>query len=373
MRLHLLTTATLLLTAIAHPHPQNGSLPYSLHMANSIISRHQGILASTFDRSNLLQAGFTQKVFRQLIHQYPNHSSAPDITAYIRSSIESVVPILSNATLDTTFPLDRLSSGNGLIYAYQESGNQSYKHAYEALAKSIDLQPRNHEGSLWYYTYPNYTYLDGMYSLAPFATLYSSLNTSQPPLLDVVDQLALAWNHTYQNTSGLLVHGYDASKRAIWANATTGASPIVWGRSLGWYVMALMDTLELLDRSNASRKWIEGHFALLMSSIVNAADKETGAWYQVLDQPGREGNYVESSVSAMIVYGLLKGVRAGVLEDEKYVGVARKAYEYMVEAFVVENGNGTLGWEGTVSVCSLNSSATYEVCIAHGDCGCLGS
>jgi rhamnogalacturonyl hydrolase YesR len=373
MRLHLLTTATLLLTAIAHPHPQNGSLPYSLHMANSIISRHQGILASTSDRSNLLQAGFTQKVFRQLIHQYPDHSSAPDITAYIRSSIDSVVPILSNATLDTTFPLDRLSSGNGLIYAYQESRNQSYKHAYEALAKSIDLQPRNHEGSLWYYTYPNYTYLDGMYSLAPFATLYSCLNTSQSPLLDVVDQLALAWNHTYQNTSGLLVHGYDASKRDIWANATTGASPIVWGRSLGWYVMALMDTLELLDRSNASWKWIEGHFALLMSSIVNAADKETGAWYQVLDQPGREGNYVESSVSAMIVYGLLKGVRAGVLEDEKYVGVARKAYEYMVEAFVVENGNGTLGWEGTVSVCSLNSSATYEVCIAHGDCGCLGS
>jgi rhamnogalacturonyl hydrolase YesR len=366
MLLQLLTTATLLLTAIAHPHFQNDTLPYSIRMANSIISRHQGILTSTSDRSNLLQAGFTQKVFRQLIHQYPSHPSAPTYSAYIRSSVDSVIPTLRNASLDTTFPLDRLSNGNGLIHAYQASGNWSYLDAYEALAESINLQPRNDEGSLWYYTYPNYTYLDGMYSLAPFSALYSSLNTSQPPLLDVVEQLSLAWNHTFQPESGLLVHGYDASKRASWANPATGASPVVWGRSLGWYVMALIDTLDILPLSaTSSRKWIQSHFAQLMRSIVDVADKETGAWYQVLDQAGREGNYVESSVSAMVVYGLLKGVRGGVLEDREYVKIARRAYQYLVEAFVVENGNGTLGWEGTVSVCSLNSSASYEVCVRN--------
>jgi rhamnogalacturonyl hydrolase YesR len=378
MLLHGLTVCALALNVIAHPYPQDDRLPYSLRMANSIISRHQGILASTSDRSNLLQAGFTQKTFRQLFQQYTNHSLAPVYTAYIQSSVNSVIQTVSNATLDITYPLDRLSSGNGLIYAAQESANESYKNAYEALRTSVDLQPRNDDGSLWYYTYPNYTYLDGMYSLAPFLTLYSGLNTSRQStpsvnVDDVICQLSLAWNHTYQPDSGLLVHGYDASKRASWAITSTGASRYVWGRSLGWYCMALLDTLDLLPVSaDAAREWILEHFRVLMTSVVEAANAQTGAWWQIMDQPGREGNYIESSASAMFVYSLLKGARLGYLEpssnhgmNNSYTTIASRAYEYIADTFVVENGNGTLGWNGTVSVCSLNSTATYEVCIAH--------
>jgi rhamnogalacturonyl hydrolase YesR len=383
MLLHKLTISALVLVTIAHLQPQHGQLEYSLQMANSIMSRHQGILASTSDRSNLLQAGFAQKTFRQVVQQYPNHSLTSVYTAYIKSSIDSVVQTVSNATLDTTFPLDRLSSGNGLIYAYQESANESYKNAFQALRRSVDLQPRNDEGSLWYYTYPNYTYLDGMYSLAPFITLYSTLNTTHPStppanVDDIVHQLDLAWKHTSQPDSGLLVHGYDASKRASWANDTTGASPYVWGRSLGWYCMALLDTMDLLPASaKAARGWISGHFQVLMASVVDAVDGDTGAWWQVMDQPGREGNYIESSASAMFVYSLLKGVRLGYMEPSSgrgrnisYSAVASRAYEYLAGTFAVDNRNGTLGWNGTVSVCSLNSTATYEVCIAFSDTCC---
>jgi rhamnogalacturonyl hydrolase YesR len=333
-------------------------------MAKSIMSRQQGILASTSDRSNLLQAGFTQKAFRQVIQQHPHQSG---IASYMHSSVASVIQTINNATLDITYPLDRLSSGNGLIYAYRETGNQSYRNAYEALRDSVDLQPRNDEGSLWYYTYPNYTYLDGMYSLAPFLALNS--NSTAPD--EVIRQLDLAWKHTYHPSSGLLVHGYDASKRAVWASNSTGASPHVWGRSLGWYCMALLDTLDLLPTSaQVARSWLREHFEELMKGVVGAVDGKTGAWWQVIDLPGQKGNYIESSASAMFVYALLKGMRKGYLEhmakdhesNGTYAGVASRAYEYIVETFVVVNGNGTLGWNGTVGVCSLNSSATYEVC-----------
>lgn len=336
------------------------------------MSRRQGILASTSDRSNLLQAGFVEKAFREVDQQYANHTYTPSIQSYLRSSVDSVIKTISNATLDATYPLDRLSSGNGLIYAYQDSGrkNETYRSAYEALHTSVNLQPRNDDGSLWYYVYPNYTYLDGMYSLAPFQTLYSKLNTSQSNaeaiIDDVILQLSLLWDHTYQNSSGLLVHGYDASHRASWSNQLTGASPHVWGRSLGWYCMALLDTLELLPSSATSaHKWLVPHFQALMKSVTKAVDMETGAWGQVLDQPGRKGNYIESSASAMFVYSLMKGARLGYLSDTEtgceYSEVARSAYGYLVDTFVVDHGNGTLGWNGTVGVCSLNSTATYEV------------
>jgi rhamnogalacturonyl hydrolase YesR len=367
MRIHSLLTCIVAVISAAYPDAPN---IYSLRMANSIMTRHQGILTSTSDRSNLLQAGFTQKAFRQVIQQYPNESL---IASYMHSSVDSVIQTVNNATLDLTYPLDRLSSGNGLIYAYRETKNETYRNTFENLRESIDLQPRNQEGSLWYYTYPNYTYLDGMYSLAPFVTLYASeKGTSAAVVLDdVIRQLDLAWKHTHQPSSGLLVHGYDASKRAVWANNATGASPHVWGRSLGWYCMALLDTLDLLPFSaQAARTWILEHFQTLMKSVVNSADPQTGAWWQVMDMPGRKGNYIESSASAMFVYSLLRGVRMGYLEckaqdyerNDSYVGVANRAYQHLTDTFVVDIGNGTLGWNGTVGVCSLNSSAAYEVC-----------
>jgi hypothetical protein len=136
--------------------------------------------------------------------------------------------------------------------------------------------------------------------------------------------------------------------------------------------MALVDTLTILPPSAAvAHAWLVSHFRALMKSVVEAVDEKSGAWWQVMDQPGREGNYVESSGSAMFVYSLLKGVRSGYLDgngtgdddtDCEYERVAKRAHGYLVDTFVVHNGNGTLGWNGTVGVCSLNSTATYEVC-----------
>ena len=349
-------------------------------MAQSIISRSQGILISQTDSSALLQAGFTQKTFHEILSTYANSSLAPALNAYITKSADSVVPVVSNATRDTKYPLDRLSSGNGLLRLWQETGDEKYKTAFEALRKSVDLQPKNDQGGLWYYVYPYWSYLDGMFSLTPFLAAYTNnvgnSSMTEDTLEDMVFQLDLLWQRCYSQETGLLVHGYDASHTAVWANSATGASPHVWGRSLGWYCMALIDTLELLP-ANASHahQYIGSRFQQLMPAIVAAADGETGAWWQVMDQPGEEGNYLESSASSMFVYSLLKGVRLGALSTDAawngtasysskqtaYVDVAKRAYEYIADAFVVYNGNGTLGWNGTVGVCSLNSTASYEV------------
>lgn len=351
----------------AHPHHgQHGSPPLSLQMAQSIVSRDQGILVSQEDSSALLQAGFTQKAFYALTRQYPDHTLTPSIAAYIAKSVGSVVPVVSNATKDTGYPLDRLSSGNGLIRAWQQTGEEKYEDAVTALRRSIDLQPKNAEGGLWYYVYPYWSYLDGMYSFAPFISTYTTVftNSSSSELDDMVLQLDLLWQHCYNAQTGLLVHGYDAHRTAVWANNVTGASPHVWGRSLGWYCMALIDVLDLLPSTAVdARQYVQSRFQELMPAVVAAADQQTGAWNQVVDQPGREGNYIESSGSSMFVYSLLKGLRLGVLPGGMgYVDTAVRAYEYVAGTFVVDNGNKTLGWNGTVGVCSLNSTASYEVC-----------
>jgi rhamnogalacturonyl hydrolase YesR len=335
---------------------------YSSWMASSIMSRGQGIMTGQSGSSELLQAGITQKAFRRLIEQYPYDDSSPQIQAYITKSVDSTLGFLSNATKDALYPLDRIPNGNTLVALYEQSGNASYKHVVQSLRKSIDLQKRNEAGGLWYYVYPNWSYLDGMYSLAPFYTLYTKLYdpTSSSAIGDVLYQLDSLWEQCYDNSTGLLFHGYDYSKTAVWANPITGASPHVWGRSLGWYMMSLVDTLEVLPLSHQSPEWenLLSKFQQLSKAVVSAIHPASGAWWQVLDQPGRPGNYIESSGSAMLVYSLLKGVRLGYISG--YEKVASQAYQYIVDTFVIRNGS-TIGYNGTVAVCSLNSTASYEV------------
>lgn len=224
--------------------------------------------------------------------------------------------------------------------------------------------------------------------------------------VDTLNQITLLWTYCAQQTTntttnnGLLVHGYDASKTAVWANPITGGSPYVWGRSLGWYLMGLVNAWEILTTtdsdadnqvSSSSSKdtaqtcredvscaelllAIQSQFTSLVHHLVPFADAETGAWWQLPTFPGRAGNFLESSSTALFVFSILKGLRLDLLttDMETYhhanattthtglAEVALRAYDALVTHFVVDYGNGTLGYNGTVTVCSLNSTATYE-------------
>ncbi|KAG8165933.1 hypothetical protein KVR01_004485 [Diaporthe batatas] len=362
------------LAAAVLPH---NDTHHSICMASSLIARNDGIMTGEGGSSEPLQAGFTQKAFTALLDLYPGNEK---IKGYIAASVDSVLPYLSNATEDAlSYPLDRLSNGNAMLSLSQRSDAQtsSYISGLEALRLSIDLNRRNQEEGLWYYTYPYWSYLDGMYSLAPFYTLYTvtsdnatTLNTTA--LDDMAHQINLLWDHCLDENSGLLVHGYDASGTAVWADPVTGASPHVWGRSLGWYVMALVDTLEVIQDQPQTCQYREPllqKFQSLADAVIRAVDSDTGGWWQVLDQPGREGNYIESSGSAMFTYALLKGARLGYYKPGNTsavsIEVAKRAYNYLSESFVVYEGDGTLGYNGTVAVCSLNSTASYEYYVSQ--------
>ncbi|KAJ5701302.1 hypothetical protein N7488_008850 [Penicillium malachiteum] len=318
--------------------------------------------------------GFFQSAIVRLIDYYKTSNSVcaeADWEDYMEISTNSIAPYLLNATKDTSYPLDRLSTGKGLIHQYEKSNVTVDLEDLYALRESINLQPRNEFGGYWYFTYPNWSYLDGMYSLIPFLLSYTpqfnSGNATVPQ--DIVHQLDLLWRHCYHEDSGLLVHGYDASKTASWANPITGASPIVWGRSMGWYTMTLVEALELSSPFPAAMTdFIQGRLQQLSAAVISAADGNTGCWWQVMDSPDREGNYIESSGSAIFTTALFRAARLGCLSDQLALEArqtAARCYKYLVDNFVVENDNGTLGYNGTVSVCSLNSSASYDYYVSQ--------
>ncbi|KAI1202349.1 Six-hairpin glycosidase-like protein [Nemania serpens] len=371
-----LSVATLAATLCSVPATATGDADahktrYSQWMASSIISRGQGVMTGKGGSSEALQAGFVQKALTALSVRYPD--SATPYERYVQKSASSTTPFLSDASLDAlTYPMDRLSNGNALLALSKGKGTSDYRATADALRESIDLNLRTAQGGLWYFVYPFWSYLDGMYSLGPFYAQYtltrspSNNKITSAALSDMLFQFDLLWRHNRNASTGLLTHGYDATLTAVWANLKTGASPYVWGRSLGWYSMALLDTLEILEKEKAPSKFrtpLLEKFQSLMPAVIKFVDPKTGGWWQIVDQPGRAGNYIESSATAMFSYSLLKGARLGYLPNKLIptaIKVAARAQKHLTEAFVVHEADGTLGYNGTVAVCSLNSTASYE-------------
>lgn len=208
-------------------------------------------------------------------------------------------------------------------------------------------------------------WLDGIFMADSFYATYTSL--FQPDNTTAWDDITLQYDlieqHCRNATSQLLKHGFDESKVAVWADPVTGASPLVWDRAVGWYINSLLEALRVFPAWHPGRARLAGYLTSLAAGVLAAQDPATGGWWLVMDEQyrGAAGNYIESSATAMFAHAFMRGVRVGLLDGATYLAPARRAYEMLVDTFVVELEDGTLDWEGTVYVGSLGSNATFEV------------
>ena len=224
--------------------------------------------------------------------------------------------------------LDDINEGRVLFTLYGKTGEAKYKKAAENLHGALCAQPRTQEGSWWHKAiYPNQVWLDGIYMAQPFAALYEK-HFGSGDYSDVVRQIETVNARMRDQKTGLYYHGYDASKTAFWCDRETGLSQCFWLRAIGWFSVALADLTEILPEGEAREK-IAAIFARLMEDVARFADEKTGMYWQVVDQPGREGNYLESSGSSMIAYAMLKGARLGTL-DQRFAALGKKTFDGLV-------------------------------------------
>lgn len=234
------------------------------------------------------------------------------------------------------YNLDQINQGKNLFKLWKQTGERQYAQAAHLLAAQLAGQPRTCDGGFWHKKiYPFQMWLDGLYMAAPFLAEYASV-FEKPELFDEVAlQLLLVEKHTRDRTSGLLYHGWDECREQIWCNPVSGQSANFWSRALGWYVMAVVDALEHFPLNHPKRGTIAGIFERLCNALCKVRDPETGLWYLVMDQGQREGNYLEASGSAMIIYAMAKGARLGYLTG-KFKAVAEQSYSGLLSRLVTE-------------------------------------
>jgi rhamnogalacturonyl hydrolase YesR len=233
-----------------------------------------------------------------------------------------------------THNLDYIQPGMLVLFLYEQTGLPKYRAAAKMVREAFDRVPKNADGGYWHKAvYPNEMWVDGIYMGQPFLVRYGALFDGAAFANETaVFQATLAARHCLDPRTGLLYHGWDQDRNASWADPKTGRSPVVWGRGMGWYVMALVDVLERLPAADPGYPKLLDLLRKNVAGLARVQDKKTGLWFQVLDKPGLAGNWIETSSSGMFVYAIRKAVRLKLVESS-YRAVADRGWKGLQATF----------------------------------------
>lgn len=315
------------------------TLPWSERLALSIVKRHPEAWQAEDDikkewdyKTGLLLTAFGN------LHAQTNKKVYYD---YIKTFADTLIDASGNIRdyKIEYYNLDLVNSGKILFGLFNATKDDRYLTALKTLRSQLETHPRTPSGGFWHKKiYPNQMWLDGLYMGAPFYARYNTTFENGTKLDDIAFQFKLIWDHTFDDKTGLLYHAWDESKQMDWADKTSGKSPNFWSRSMGWYLMALVDVLDYFPQDHPKREMLISYLNQLSKTLIKFQDK-TGLWYQVTNMPEREGNYLEASGTAMFVYAFAKGVNKGYLPVE-YKNAAEKGFNGMIDHLVEVDKDG---------------------------------
>ena len=322
---------------------------WSLRTAASALRRYSMSQGRWHYKDGLLFAG---------IHQLAQHTADSlywdSVQAYIDCTVDASGAIKAYRLGE--YNIDDISPGRLLFPLYERTGDERYKKAILLLREQLRGQPRTREGGFWHkQIYPFQMWLDGIYMGTPFYAQFGVTFEEPAALDDVAFQIFAVEKHNRDAATGLLYHGWDESRRQPWADPETGCSSHFWSRAIGWYVMALVDVLDIFPPDHMAYTTFIDILERTIAAVAHVQDQATGLWWQILDQGDRPGNYLEASGTSMYVYAISRGIRKGYL-DAKWQTVANRAFEGLLEHMITIDDEGQVDLHGICSTAGLGGT-----------------
>ena len=264
------------------------------------------------------------------------------------------------------YNLDNIRTGHFVTRMYKLWPEKKNLLAMQLMMRQLKNQPRTDVDKVYWHKaiYSYQVWLDGIFMGLPFYTLTARdllpRKEAQKIYDDAVNQISITYKRTFDPKTGLNRHAYDETRDMFWADKETGLSQHCWGRAQGWYTMALIELLDALPQDYSRRAELIELLRQDLDAIIKYQDQKTGLWYQVMDQPGREGNYLESTCSSMFTYVLLKANRLGYL-GEKYRDAGIKAYKGIINNFIQVHPDETISLTRCCEVAGLGPGLSAKV------------
>lgn len=261
---------------------------------------------------------------------------------YIKGWVDSIITEPGVITSFAKGALDDYMAGILLFPLYEREKDEKYKAALDLLMGNIRNWLKNEYGGFWHKEWnPEQMWLDGLYMAGPLQALYGERFNKPYFLKEAAKQAFIMFEHMYDKKTGLLFHAWDSSFEMPWADKKTGLSPEFWGRAMGWYVVAILDIMEHLDKNSDEYKRLFEIENSVLQAVVRYRDEKEKLWYQVIDKGGENGNWLEASCSCLFTYALAKSVRLGVGKAE-WLDLAKESFDKVLNKFTEINGEDLL-------------------------------
>lgn len=262
---------------------------------------------------------------------------------YVKAWVDARVADDGTISILDRTRLDDIQPGILLFDIYDRTKKEKYKKALETLIGILRTWHKNEAGGFWHKEmHPNEIWLDGIYMAGPIQAEYGMRSGESSLTDEAAKQAVIMWENMRDEKTGLLYHAWDCTKKIDWADKKTGLSSAFWGRSVGWYTVALLDILSFTDKESGYYKVLSDIERELLESVIKYQSGSSGMWYQVIDKTERSDNWCEVSCSCLFTASIARAVKMGIL-PEKYLLYAEKGFKGVYNSLKTENGNLLIG------------------------------
>ena len=299
-----------------------------------VLFYHQGVLLSGMQNVYYLTK---DKKYFDYIRKYADSvlGENGELIGFVHELTTVDTPWLAKQALQM---LDHKQATIILYNLFDETGDDKYIKPVIEAAKSLYYWPVNDYGGYWHMmTQPNQMWMDGAYMVGPLSVIYAK-RFEDPILRDrAIKQVFLMDELIKDEKTGLYFHGWDGSKdKMAWANNETGCSSEIWGRAVGWYAVAILDMLDYIPEDHPDVPRLKKIEIDLLNALVKYQDQDTGMWFEILDKPEKKDNWIESSCTNLFIYSYAKAIRTGLVSEEEFGDVLRKAYEGSIDSLTYD-------------------------------------
>lgn len=277
---------------------------------------------------------------RQLYEITGNERLADYVIDYLRERVtpEGAIP----AYPEEQYSLDSMNCGKMLFFAYDMTHDERYHKALDYHMKKLSAHPRCKCQSFWHKEiYPDQIWLDGLYMAEPLYMEYETRFHNKENYSDILLQFRNVQKYMYDPRRALYFHGFDEARLQPWADKETGCSKNFWSRASGWWLMALIDTMDVMSRQIFEQyRELEDMFRTSVRGMLQYRSRNDGLICQVIDHPDESGNYTETSGSAMMAYSIIKGCRLKALLPEKYLPAGTEMFESLCQNKLATDPDG---------------------------------
>lgn len=217
-----------------------------------------------------------------------------------------------------------------MSFLAEYTGEEKYMKPCEAAAEEIlSSFPRTEEGGFQHKTSDSVNegelWDDTLYMTVLFLANMGRILENDEMKAEAEYQFLLHEKYLCDKVSGLWYHGWSFSERNNFAGA-------FWGRGNCWITMAIPEYLSMNICSPTVKRMLQNTLKAQAESL-RKYQADNGMWHTLVDDPD---SYVEASATCGFAYGILKAVKAGLL-DKSFLETAARAAEPILDC-ISEDG-----------------------------------